>query len=652
MGGVVRAGAWLGLVALAGCAGGRDGAAPQTGSASIVSDGQFLYTANSDAGSVSRIDRGGLVLSAPVGEEPRRLAVSGDALFVSLTGEGRVLRLDARTLDIEEEAEVGAEPFGIVAAPDGSAVFVALRLADEVLELDPDTLEVRRSWSAAEPWFLAIAPDGSAVYATSARNDAVTRIAPATGDLRVSHLPQVGWEHALEGRRGRMFVEEPASDLPRAGTFAARATGDGCVTVDGDLVVPALFVDHVLPIPIDFGGLLGLDDEENGGAGYSSPGGGVGRINPALVTFHDADGGLEPETPWGIEVLDEEMRTRKGYLSSVTCDADGRYLAATAESQDLVLVVDSEPFDGQGDYPVRKALEGLVTLPSAGMAERPVTAAHGGDGPRGAAFVGGDLWVHAAFADEIARVPWEDAVDVNRAAANDRREKVAFDPFLRRVDRIELPDSPLSSVGREGRDLFFAADDPAMTSVNGGVSCSTCHVEGRNDGFTWSFVDGVRQTPSLAGGIGDTGPFTWDGAVPSVGEEAHRTATIRMGGEGPDERQRATIEAFVGSLPRPAVDPKLDPADVAAGAALFVEANCDACHSGPAYTDGLTHTVAGRVSDTPSLRGIAATAPYYHDGRSATLTDALGQALALGMGELDDLDATEFAQLEAFLRSL
>ena len=41
------------------------------------------------------------------------------------------------------------------------------------------------------------------------------------------------------------------------------------------------------------------------------------------------------------------------------------------------------------------------------------------------------------------------------------------------------------------------------------MSCGTCHFEGRNDGLTWHLDDQVRQTPSLAGAVSVTAPFTW-----------------------------------------------------------------------------------------------------------------------------------------------
>lgn len=85
------------------------------------------------------------------------------------------------------------------------------------------------------------------------------------------------------------------------------------------------------------------------------------------------------------------------------------------------------------------------------------------------------------------------------------------------------------------------------------------------------------------------------------------------------------------------------------GARLFVEIGCSTCHSGPLLTNGSYHNlglygftglgdvppgqeglyrVTGQARDlgrwrVPSLRNVALTAPYFHDGSAATLEDVL-----------------------------
>ena len=123
-------------------------------------------------------------------------------------------------------------------------------------------------------------------------------------------------------------------------------------------------------------------------------------------------------------------------------------------------------------------------------------------------------------------------------------------------------------------------------------------------------------------------------------------------------------------------------------------ASCTLCHLPPLYSDGLFHNVgigfdaaspdAGRgkiLADaaakanqpapseaeklkgafkTPSLRGVALTGPYFHDGRAATLEEAVDLMLKGGIPnpQLDEklkpaqLKPKERRQLLAFLKSL
>jgi cytochrome c peroxidase len=98
------------------------------------------------------------------------------------------------------------------------------------------------------------------------------------------------------------------------------------------------------------------------------------------------------------------------------------------------------------------------------------------------------------------------------------------------------------------------------------------------------------------------------------------------------------------------------------GEVVFQSAGCATCHPAPHYTDGLRHDVgtqlassglghgaplAGVGLDTPTLRGVFATAPYLHDGRLATLEEVLSLP---GHGAL--LSNQNRLLLAAFLREL
>ncbi|MFT3698187.1 MAG: c-type cytochrome [Kofleriaceae bacterium] len=97
---------------------------------------------------------------------------------------------------------------------------------------------------------------------------------------------------------------------------------------------------------------------------------------------------------------------------------------------------------------------------------------------------------------------------------------------------------------------------------------------------------------------------------------------------------------------------------VARGKKLFdsAEVGCRSCHDGPTYSDSSLHQFDGSTlpkADTPSLIGLAASAPYFHDGSAATLEALLRDRGAVhGMAETAKLSDQQTADLIAFLETL
>lgn len=608
---------------------------PVSSTVVALEDSEALVAVNVDEGTVSRLTiETGKVDRVEVGIEPTRLTRAGERVFVTLRGQREVVALDDGPNGLVEGARetVGAEPYGIVTAPEGGPVYVAVSLEDKVLELDPTTLETVRTFNVPnEPRWLTLDPEGPALFVASHRGGLLTRIDLLNGYTSEVVLPQA--------ERG-LFGEE--SDSEGDGTLDVRLTGDPCVTINGDyLVVPALYVDTVATI---------LGDEGGGGSGYSGGGAEIGRMNPGLVLY-PLDRDLNPgNAELVFAVGDDSDDVRRTSLTSATCTPDGWHVLTTMEATDTVLLVDLEPFRRERNNGPKSDME----VGFFGFGERPVTDIRTGRGPRGVAFVGSTPYVHTWLDREVAHVAWDDAMDINELAARDN--KLGFYPVVKTHGGVMLTESALSPDELAGRDLFTSAIDDRMTTVQGGVSCSTCHVDGREDGISWPFENGRRQTLSLAGGVADTGPFTWDGNVPSIGEEARRTTTIRMGGQGPNADEQALIEAYVATLRAPdTVNKGLDNALVNAGRLIFESpaVGCSACHAGGTFTDGAVHPVYGTTpTNTPSLAGVAASAPYLHDGSVGTLRDVLEWAKTGAMGNTSQLDENDMDALEAYLRSL
>jgi DNA-binding beta-propeller fold protein YncE/mono/diheme cytochrome c family protein len=228
---------------------------------------------------------------------------------------------------------------------------------------------------------------------------------------------------------------------------------------------------------------------------------------------------------------------------------------------------------------------------------------------------------------------------------------------------VDYTPAPGLKAAREGRELFHRSADDRMSS--NGMACASCHPDGRDDGITWSTSSGPRQTLMLAGRMEETAPYGWRGQQKDLPEYLSHTIA-RLGGYGLEPQALTALEAFVESVPPPPapalIDERAREKDeaVARGRELFfdVEQGCARCHVDAVGTDKKLHDVGSRAQaddaanfDTPTLRFIGKTAPYFHDGRYATLSELLA-APDSGMGRSAHLSAVDRAALVAFLETL
>jgi cytochrome c peroxidase len=200
--------------------------------------------------------------------------------------------------------------------------------------------------------------------------------------------------------------------------------------------------------------------------------------------------------------------------------------------------------------------------------------------------------------------------------------------------------------------VLFHSAEPAISS-RGAMACSTCHPDNRADGLSWRIEKHELQTPILAGRMVGTHPFKWDGGDADL--KASLTGTMkRLGGFGLDKPQTDALAAYIEALPNVRA-PSRDATQVARGKKVFDGAGCQTCHDGAHYTDNDQHKFTGTLekSDTPSLKGLAASAPYYHDGSAATLEALLRNRAAVhGMADTTKLTDAQVADLTAFLETL
>ena len=273
------------------------------------------------------------------------------------------------------------------------------------------------------------------------------------------------------------------------------------------------------------------------------------------------------------------------------------------------------------------------------------------------------------------------AICLAACAGGGRRDSLSILPPAapRGVDEVYLPEGvapPTRATVELGRRLFF---DP-IVSRDSSIACASCHRPAFAFGDTVPFSRGVggrhaaRNTPPLVNRAYAHSLF-WDGRSDLL------ERTVLMPIENPNELaltlpallERIGRSAFYGpafrsAFPREGATEKTlgtalasyvralrfgdSPADrylegdtlalspaARRGQSLFIgSAGCSACHFGPTLSDGQFHntgvgyggadvgrfTVTGAEADrgrfrTPTLRDVARTAPYMHDGSLTTL---------------------------------
>ena len=266
-----------------------------------------------------------------------------------------------------------------------------------------------------------------------------------------------------------------------------------------------------------------------------------------------------------------------------------------------------------------------------------------------------------------------------------------------------------------GKALFF----DARLSGSGAMSCSSCHLPnlGWTDGKKLPVMPNgdvvPRHSPTMLN-MAYSHIFMWDGRKSSLEDQAmgpHRhlskadfaasTARLRQlpgyqkmfaeaypGEPITEETISKALAAFERTLvSRNSPFDRWVAGDTTAltqeqyrGYKVFMDpakGNCAACHNGPNFTDNGFHNIGIKGNDvgryafrkvasmkgafkTPTLRDIALTAPYYHDGSAATLRDVVDHYVRGGddrsnvSPDVRPLNLTEQDKqdLVAFMRSL
>ena len=244
----------------------------------------------------------------------------------------------------------------------------------------------------------------------------------------------------------------------------------------------------------------------------------------------------------------------------------------------------------------------------------------------------------------------------------------------------------------KGKKLFHHAANPQM-SRDSYISCASCHQDGGQDGRVWDFTDrgeGLRNTTTLLGKAGEKhGPLHWSANFDEIQDFEHDIRGA-FGGTGftsssdtPEtylkqspplgfpkagaSNELDALATYVRSLASTPDSPYRTPTGKLTDAGQrgkkhFQQLNCVSCHGGDEFTASTSryvHNVGtltkgsgkrlhGKLEgiDTPTLKGVWATAPYLHDGSAKTLREVLttknqnqlhGKTASLNDKQMDEL---------------
>lgn len=288
----------------------------------------------------------------------------------------------------------------------------------------------------------------------------------------------------------------------------------------------------------------------------------------------------------------------------------------------------------------------------------------------------------------------------------------------RRPSEVPAPpdNAPTSERAALGKTLFF---DPRL-SGSGAISCASCHnpslgwADGLAIGLGHMGTRLARHTPGIEN-LAWGGPYFWDGRADTLEQQAKAPILAQAEMSMPAERAVETISslagyraAFARAYPGEAItidtiakaianyertivsgpapfDRWIEGEQTAIsesakrGFVLFnTTADCATCHSGWRFTDDGFHDTGVKSPDrgrgklmsgvpvleyafkTPTLRNVALSAPYMHDGSLKTLNDVIDfydhgfvsrRSLSPHVKRLN-LGKHEKADLIAFLNSL
>lgn len=592
---------------------------PRGSTVALDRDNLVAYVADSDNQALHRVDVvTGSVVTTPLGCAPADvLLLASDRVAIAMRGCNEVRIVDINAAGEGTTAarvDVPTEPWGL-ALGTGNALFVTSAYGRALTALDAESLAPRFSIPLArEPRGIAVTPDGLRAFVTHAVGDAVSVV-----DLDGGSSGEAARARSVRllGGKYRNRVDElvgaktihPTSSLAYAPVLNESGT--------------RLFVSHLV-----------VQNGESTAQFIASGYGGVSIENdtsvPTVAVIDIARerplGAVEGAVPHDFINI-----SAQAFVGSAVAPAGSpaRQPRAAAAIGDVLLVASR----GTGE---------LVELDAHSLdpALAPQRVFRVGEGPTG---------IDVDPRTDIAVVWNQNSHDLAVVSLGSGD-----------VDTIAVADEPQRADIARGRTLFHAERDRRIS--RDGRACATCHPEGRDDGIVWRLGDGPRQTLTLAGHV-EHGPYGWHGVHETL-EANIRETIVRLGGSGLSDQDLKDLATYLREglfVPQRSAPSAASETLVARGRDLYMsdKLGCNSCHDvNHGTSDRAVHDVGSKAKDesraafrTPPLVMLEATAPYFHDGRYATLEALLDDNLDR-MGQTSHLAADDRAALLAFLRTL
>jgi YVTN family beta-propeller protein len=668
-------------------------------SLAMSADGASLWVVNPESDSISQIDVASRSLKReiPLGStppaidpttcrydpaiRPRAIALIDSMGKAYVAGQlaNKVFVVDTNTGTVTASIPVGAEPTAVVASPDGSTVYVVSHEADTVAKIDTKTDAVTATVNVNDhPWGASLRADGSLLYVSYLLlNPSVTVI--DTGSFAVATTTAVPPFCPNSTANGDRCNSGPPDPLIPSGQVRGEYT-----------VVPRpnsgeLWVPHMLLATNTVQPTLAFNTTVFPTVTRLTPGAASVDNRILFKPSSTKDFNLAPDLQkTGFSTWFSFIDVASG-PHDVAFTSDGTLAFVAYGNSENVMAFDAETGDEVGyQAPITTDLDNLPV----GLLEGIVL-----DSSETHAFIQGRSTHNVAVLD-IAQ----------------QSGSVIFTPetpieCLSGADPMSVApgSSPTCSkfqstsvALRRGMRLFYSANAAAFpVTQNAWVACANCHLEGQTDAVTWQFLQGPRDTPSNVGGPINTG-FLFRQAVRNNVNQYDETIQNEQGGnyhlsnasQVPDLNALADFVNFAIPFPQ-------NPNITANGTLTQSQQNgqqlfqmyCASCHTGPYFTDSgagnatldlcsgpvVLHDIGTCVTtgsnpdhtsmttpdlgtacqraacqfDTPTLRSIFASAPYFHDGSALTLDDAVARVPFSAT-----LSASDQADLVAYLKTL